>query len=66
MILSIEQKTQDEAIDLALDTLKLGKQALVFVNTKRHLSKPRVIIAPPEILPRNLAGIATLPFSSTL
>jgi len=45
MILSIEQKTQDEAIDLALDTLKLGKQALVFVNTKRSAEKTAEDIA---------------------
>ena len=39
MILNIDQKTQDETIDLALDTIKIGKQALVFVNTKRSAEK---------------------------
>ncbi len=32
---SVEAVTSDAAVNLALDTLKLGKQALVFVNTKR-------------------------------
>ncbi len=45
MILSIEQKTQDETVDLVLDTLKIGKQALVFVNTKRSAEKTAEDIA---------------------
>ena len=32
---SIEPILKDPALDLALDTIRIGKQALVFVNTKR-------------------------------
>jgi len=39
MILKIAKKTNDETIDLALDTINIGKQALVFVNTKRSAEK---------------------------
>jgi len=35
----ISAETGNGAIDLALDTIKLGKQALVFVNTKRSAEK---------------------------
>ncbi|MBD3355180.1 hypothetical protein GF361_04305 [Candidatus Woesearchaeota archaeon] len=35
----IEQKTKDLTIDLALDTIKKDKQALVFTNTKRSAEK---------------------------
>ncbi|MEE9525900.1 MAG: helicase-related protein [Candidatus Woesearchaeota archaeon] len=35
----IEHKTADPTIDLALDTLKIKKQALVFANTKRSAEK---------------------------
>ena len=39
MELKIDQKTSDETIDLALDTIKIGKQALIFANTKRSAEK---------------------------
>ncbi|GIU69616.1 MAG: hypothetical protein KatS3mg002_0852 [Candidatus Woesearchaeota archaeon] len=32
---SILKKTNDETINVALDTLSIGKQAIIFVNTKR-------------------------------
>ena len=35
----ISSETGNGALDLALDTIKLGKQALVFVNTKRSAEK---------------------------
>ena len=35
----ISSDTGNGALDLALDTIKLGKQALVFVNTKRSAEK---------------------------
>src|SRR3990167_1973380 len=35
----ISSETGNGALDLALDTMKLGKQALVFVNTKRSAEK---------------------------
>ena len=35
----ISSETGNAALDLALDTLKIGKQALVFVNTKRSAEK---------------------------
>ncbi|MBU0535611.1 MAG: hypothetical protein KKE20_01495 [Nanoarchaeota archaeon] len=38
-ILRIDQKTENPAIDLVLDTLDKKKQALVFVNTKRGAEK---------------------------
>ena len=31
--------TGNAALDLAIDTIKIGKQALVFVNTKRSAEK---------------------------
>jgi helicase len=34
-ITHIEQKTNDASIDIALSTIKIGKQAIIFVNTKR-------------------------------
>ena len=37
--MSIEKKSGDQTIDLVLDTLKQGKQALVFANTKRSAEK---------------------------
>ncbi len=39
MVLKINQMTQDGAVDLALNTIDIGKQALVFVNTKRGAEK---------------------------
>jgi len=35
----IENVTNDQTINLAFDTIKLGKQALVFANTKRSAEK---------------------------
>jgi len=35
----IDQQTNDPVINLALDTIKIGKQALVFVNTKQSAEK---------------------------
>lgn len=35
----IEQPTSDPVINLALDTIKIGKQALIFVNTKQSAEK---------------------------
>lgn len=43
--MKIEQKTSIPAIDLALDTIKKGKQAFVFVNTKRGAEKSAEDIA---------------------
>ena len=42
---NITAETGNAALDLALDTLKLGKQALVFVNTKRSAEKTAEDIA---------------------
>lgn len=39
MDIEIKQTTGDETIDLALDTIRIGKQALVFANTKRSAEK---------------------------
>ena len=35
----ISSETGNAALDLALDTIKIGKQALVFANTKRSAEK---------------------------
>ena len=35
----ISSSTGNGALDLALDTIKIGKQGLVFVNTKRSAEK---------------------------
>ena len=32
------EKTGDQAIDLALDTVGMGKQAIIFVNTNGNVS----------------------------
>ncbi len=37
--MQIKQLTKEAVVDLALDTIKQGKQALVFVNTKRGAEK---------------------------
>jgi helicase len=37
--ISIPEHTNDSTIDLALDTINVGKQAIVFVNTKRSAEK---------------------------
>lgn len=37
--IDIERKYNNEIVNLALDTLKLNKQALIFVNTKRSAEK---------------------------
>ena len=42
---NITAETGNAALDLALDTLKLGKQALVFVNTKKSAEKTAEDIA---------------------
>ncbi|MBW3014781.1 ATP-dependent DNA helicase, partial [Candidatus Woesearchaeota archaeon] len=41
----IAQITKNPAIDLALDTIKIKKQALVFVNSKRSAEKTAEDIA---------------------
>ena len=41
----ISSETGNGALDLALDTIKIGKQALVFVNTKRSAEKTAEDIA---------------------
>jgi helicase len=41
----ISHETGNGAMDLALDTIKIGKQALVFVNTKRSAEKTAEDIA---------------------
>ena len=41
----IEQATSDHTLNLVLDTLKISKQALVFVNTKRSAEKTAEEIA---------------------
>jgi len=38
-MMKIERKTKDETVNLALNTIDIGKQALVFVNTKRSAEK---------------------------
>lgn len=38
-LLKIEQETENPAIDVALDTLKIKKQAIIFANTKRSAEK---------------------------
>ena len=38
-IVSIEEKNKDPSLNLALDTIGIGKQAFVFVNTKRSAEK---------------------------
>ena len=43
--LKIAQKTKNSTINVALDTLKINKQALVFVNTKRGAEKTAEDIA---------------------
>ncbi len=43
--MKIDEVSGDAVVDLALDTLKLGKQALVFVNTKRSAEKSAEDIA---------------------
>ncbi len=48
----ISQETDDSTINLALDTIKMGKQALVFVNTKRAAEKQAEEIAK-KIKPEN-------------
>jgi len=44
-IKKISSDTGNAALDLALDTIKIGKQALVFVNTKRSAEKTAEDIA---------------------
>ncbi len=39
MKLKIEHASDDSAINIALDTIKIGKQALIFANTKRSAEK---------------------------
>jgi helicase len=34
-ILKIEEKTSDDSVNIALDTIKINKQAIIFVNNKR-------------------------------
>ncbi|MBW2976204.1 hypothetical protein KY347_02030 [Candidatus Woesearchaeota archaeon] len=41
----VPSETGNAALDLALDTIKIGKQALVFVNTKRSAEKTAEEIA---------------------
>ena len=41
----IPSETGNAALDLALDTIKIGKQALVFANTKRSAEKTAEDIA---------------------
>ncbi|PIN87130.1 hypothetical protein COV19_01400 [Candidatus Woesearchaeota archaeon CG10_big_fil_rev_8_21_14_0_10_44_13] len=44
-ILEIRQQTDNDTVNLALDTISIGKQALVFVNTKRGAEKAAEDIA---------------------
>jgi len=37
--MKIEEKTNNSTVNIALDTIKIGKQALVFANTKRSAEK---------------------------
>ena len=39
MKLKIQEPTTNSVVNLALDTIKINKQALVFVNTKRSAEK---------------------------
>ncbi|MBR9677072.1 hypothetical protein GOV04_02945 [Candidatus Woesearchaeota archaeon] len=43
--MKVEQVTKTGSVDLALDTIKIGKQALVFVNTRRSAEKASEDIA---------------------
>jgi helicase len=43
--IKISEKTDNPAMNLAFDTIKIGKQALVFVNTKRSAEKTAEEIA---------------------
>jgi helicase len=43
--LRIEEKFEDELLDIVHDTIKIGKQALVFVNTKQRAEKTAETIA---------------------
>ena len=38
-VIKISEKTADPTINLALDTLRIGKQAIIFANTKRSAEK---------------------------
>lgn len=62
--LHISQETESPAIDLALDTIKIKKQALIFANTKRGAEKAAEDIAVKiklETLP-NKAELETLSY----
>ena len=39
MNLKIKQEAENSVVNLALDTIKIGKQALIFVNTKKSAEK---------------------------
>src|SRR3989338_3115512 len=39
MNLKIKQESENSVVNLALDTIKIGKQALIFVNTKKSAEK---------------------------
>ncbi|MGB9748984.1 MAG: helicase-related protein [Candidatus Woesearchaeota archaeon] len=43
--IKIEEKFEDELLDIVYDTIKIGKQALVFVNTKQRAEKTAEFIA---------------------
>ncbi len=44
-LIKIKEKAKDSTIDLALDTIDINKQAIVFVNTKRSAEKTAEDIA---------------------
>ncbi|MEM2121075.1 MAG: helicase-related protein [Candidatus Woesearchaeota archaeon] len=44
-VVKIEEKFEDNLLDIIYDTVKLGKQALVFVNTKQRAEKTAELIA---------------------
>ncbi|RLE42617.1 DEAD/DEAH box helicase, partial [Candidatus Woesearchaeota archaeon] len=57
MIKRIQAITNDPVVDLALDTLKLGKQCLIFVNTKRSAEHCAEVIST-QIKDTNLKQLA--------
>jgi helicase len=52
-IQKISQKTKDGTIDLAIDTLRLDKQAIIFVNSKRSAESVAEKIAKESVLKNN-------------
>ena len=47
-ILTIPEKSKEPVIDIALNTIEMDKQALIFASTKRGAEKTAEDIADPE------------------